>query len=315
MKLLVVTNRNIQNSSATDDTLFGEGVNDKGASELRLAWAQKVGGGKWKLELIPEPSTLTLQNIPSQAAFQDYVTILQRRRKDCVFYVHGFNKTFTESLEQAHSIHKRYGVGIVSFSWPSNPGGFITSEYKRAQSIASNSIVAMDRTFEKLGSYMCQNPDELCEISFNLILHSLGNFMFEQFIRNPIFSNETRLFDNIILNAADVDLAPHEQWTNSLKYARRVYATINERDNILDYSDIINPDRLGNTARNLDSHRVTYFDLTDGKNVRKKHQHFETTAGANPTVEKFFKKTLHGDEGLPLPGTRFDPVKNAHGLD
>ena len=315
MKLLVVTNRKIRNSSATDETLFGEGVNDNGASELRLAWAQKVAGGRWDLELIMEPATLTLDNIPSQAAFKEYVKILQTRKKDCVFYVHGFNKTFLESLQQSHSIHKRYGVGVVVFSWPSNPGGFIISEYKRAQSIASNSIVAMDRTFEKLGYYLCQNPNELCEISFNLLLHSLGNYIFEQFIRNPIFSIETRIFDNIILNAADVDLTPHEQWTNSLKYARRVYATINERDSILDASNIINPDRLGNTARELDSHRVTYFDLTDGKNVKKKHQHFESTANANSTVEEFFKNVLHGKKGLPLPETSFDPGKNAHQLD
>ncbi len=314
MKLLIVTNRKVRNGSATDNTLFGETVNDKGASELRLAWAEKIGGGRWKLALIDEPATLTLDNSPSQDAFQNYVSALHNRKKNCVFYVHGFNKTFTESLEQAHSIHKRYAVGVVAFSWPSNPGGFIVNEYKRAQAIASNSVVALDRTFEKLGAYMCQNPDELCEISFNLMLHSLGNFMFEQFIRNPIFSNETRLFDNIILNAADVDLASHEQWTNRLKYARRVYAIINERDNILDYSDVINPERLGNTAKYLDSHRVTYFNLTDGKNVNKKHQHFESTAEANATVELFFRKALHGDAGLPLPGTRFDALKNAHEL-
>jgi hypothetical protein len=173
----------------------------------------------------------------------------------------------------------------------------------------------LDRTFEKLGFYLQRSPDEFSEISFNLLLHSLGNYMFEQFIRKPIFSSETRMFDNIILNAADVDLAPHEQWTNSLKYARRVYATINERDSILDASDVINPDRLGNTARDLDSSRVTYFDLTDGKKVRKKHQHFESTAGANTTVGDFFKKVLHGHTGLPIPGTSFDPAGNTHDLD
>jgi esterase/lipase superfamily enzyme len=315
MKLLVVTNRKIRHSSATDETLFGEEVNENGASELRLAWAQKGAGGRWELELILEPDQLTLENIPSQVAFREYVELLQTRNKDCVFYVHGFNKTFPETLQQSHSLHKRYGIGVVAFSWPSNPGGFITSEYRRAQAIASNSVVALDRTFEKLGSYLQQSPDELCEISFNLLLHSLGNYMFEQFIRNPIFSSETRMFDNIILNAADVDLAPHEQWTNSLKYARRVYATINERDSILDASDVINPDRLGNTARDLDSSRLTYFDLTDGKNVRKKHQHFESTAGANTTVGEFFKKVLHGHTGLPIPGTNFDPTRNAHELD
>jgi hypothetical protein len=32
-------------------------------------------------------------------------------------------------------------------------------------------------------------------------------------------------------------------------------------------------------------------------------------------VELFFRKALHGNAGLPLPGTRFDALKNAHELD
>ena len=122
------------------------------------------------------------------------------------------------------------------------------------------------------------------------------------------------MFDNIVLNAADVDLDPHEEWTDTLKYARRVYATINERDRILDASDVINPDRLGNTARNLESQRVYYFDLSDGKNVKKKHQHFEKTAMVNPTVENFFKKVLHGKKGLPITGTNYNSDNNAYEL-
>jgi esterase/lipase superfamily enzyme len=314
MKILVVTNRKINNSSATDITLFGERVNDKGASELRLAWAEKGAGGKWKLALIPEPSRLTLDNIPSHAAFREYVQILRVKNMDCVYYVHGFNKEFVETLQQAHEVHKRYGVGVIVFSWPSNPGGFIINEYRQAQAIASNSVVALDRTFEKLGSYLCLDPDESCEISFNLLLHSLGNFMFEMFIRHPIFSNETRIFDNIVLNAADVDLDPHEEWTNSLKYARRVYAIINERDSILGASDIINPDRLGNSARDLDSPRLDYFDLSDGKDVNKKHRHFESTATQNTVVENFFKNVLHGKQGVPLDGATYNSEKNAYEL-
>ncbi|MDJ0811397.1 MAG: alpha/beta hydrolase [Desulfobacterales bacterium] len=315
MKLLIVTNRKINDSSASDVTLFGEQVNDNGASELRLAWAEKGPGGKWKLSLIPEPAPLTPDNVPSREAFHDYVQILREKNMDCVYYVHGFNRKFPETLQQAHEVHKRYGVGVIVFSWPSNPGGFITSEYRQAQAIASNSIAALDRTFEKLGSYLGVERDELCEISFNLLLHSLGNFMFEQFVRHPIFSGETRMFDNIVLNAADVDLDPHQEWTNSLKYARRVYATINERDSILDASDVINPDRLGNTARDLVSPRLEYFDLTDGKNVNKKHRHFESTASDNPVVETFFKKVLHGNPGLPIAGTTYNSSKNAYELD
>lgn len=315
MKILVVTNRNIKNGSATDLNLFGEAVNDKGASEIRLAWAEKVDDANWELALIDEPGTLNPMNLPSRSAFREYISLLRQENKDCVYYVHGFNKTFSESMQQAHSIERRYGVGVVVFSWPSNPGGFITNEYKKARAIASNSIAALDRTFEKIHDFLCEDADENCEISFNLLVHSLGNFMFEQFVRNPIFSGETRIFDNVVLNAADIDSETHSGWTNGLKFSRKVYATINERDKILDASDIINPDRLGNTARNLNSPRIAYFDLTGGDGVNKKHQHFENTARVNAVVADFFDKVLHGEAGFPLDGTAYNHENNSYTLD
>jgi hypothetical protein len=143
----------------------------------------------------------------------------------------------------------------------------------------------------------------------------LGNYIFEQFIKSPIFSGETKIFDNIVLNAADIDVKGHRRWADNLRFSRKVYATINERDKILDASDIINSDRLGNTAKHLSSSRIDYFDLTDGKNVKKKHQHFETTANANKTVESFFEKVLHGEAGFPLTGTEYDDERNAHVLN
>ena len=139
--------------------------------------------------------------------------------------------------------------------------------------------------------------------------------MFEQFICDPIFSTETRVFDNIVLNAADVDLKGHKRWTNKLKYARRVYATINEEDIILGWSQHINPERLGNTSKRLISKRLVYFDLSDGKNVDGRHEHFGETATSNAVVKNFFSKVLHGMEGLPLAKTTYDDKKNAYVLE
>ena len=131
--------------------------------------------------------------------------MLKDNDKDGVFYIHGFNKPFIESLSQAEDIKDRYGVGVTVFSWPSNPGGFITSEYRQAQAIARDSVMAIDRAFERLGRFYRELPDESCNCSMNLLVHSLGNFLFEHFIRSPVFSSETRMFDNIVLNSADVD--------------------------------------------------------------------------------------------------------------
>lgn len=313
MKHLIVTNRRIQDKNSNNEDLFGEKVNLKGASELRLAWAEKVDGS-WKLELIDEPSRLTEENLPSESAFKKLLNDLLKEKKDCVFYVHGVNQQFVETLEQTHDLSKRYGVGVVTFSWPSNPGGFVLGEYKKARAIASDSIAALDRSLERLASYLRVYSREDCEVSLNLLVHSLGYFLFEKFVRDPIFTGETRIFDNVILNAADVDLKRHTQWTNTLQYARRVYATINERDKILNLSDTINPNRLGNTAKRLKSDAVTYFDLTDGDKVKKKHQHFGSTAKANPVVKEFFETAFRGEAALPLSGTQFDDRKNAYEL-
>ena len=93
-------------------------------------------------------------------------------------------------------------------------------------------------------------------------------------------------------------------WANSLRYARNIYATINERDRILGFSDVINADRLGNTAEHYNSHELTYFDLTDGDGVKKKHQHFGSTAEDNAVVNAFFNAVFEGRRALPIDGAQ-----------
>lgn len=313
MKILVITNRKLMGANRTDETLFGESVNTKGASEFRMAWAEKTGGG-WQVDLVPESRTLTPENLPSRDAFLRFRDQMIANDKDGVFYVHGFNKPFVESLEQAHEVQQRYGVAVATFSWPANPGGFVASEYRQAQAIARDSVVALDRVFERMLRYFREHTDEQCGCSVNLLIHSLGNYLFEHFVRDPVFSGETRMFDNIVLNAPDVNLDGHREWVDRLRFSRRVYVTINERDRVLDSSDVINPDRLGNTTRRLKSRRAVYLDLTDGPGVAKKHRHFESTAEDNARVQAFFQAALHGAAALPAEGFELNPDKHAYQL-
>ncbi|MDH3689182.1 MAG: alpha/beta hydrolase [Gammaproteobacteria bacterium] len=312
MAILVVTNRNITDATRTDAGLFGERVNTKGPSEIRLAWAQHRRR-RWSLQLIPEPAVLTEANRPSRHVFHACIDSLHQTRRNCVLYVHGFNKEFTETLEQARAIHDRYGVATVVFSWPSNPGGFNPGkEYRVAQSIARQSTIAFDRTLSLLDSYLHEIDPADCKSSFNLLVHSLGSYLFENFIRDPIFTGQTRLFDNIILHQADVDLDTHAGWVDRLRYSRRVYATINEGDKILDLSDVINPDRLGNTVRELLSDRSIYLDFSEARNVGRKHQLFEEAASVNANVQKIFELMLSGGRAEHGMGTRYDAERNTY---
>jgi len=310
IKMLVVTNRRLENETKNDETMFGENPNINGPAEVRLAWAEKQGK-KWNLSLITEPLGMRSDSLPSKNAFKEFKKLLLSNEQNCVFYVHGYNKDFEESISQGWELQKRYGVGVLVFSWASNPGGLPPIEYPKARAIAGASSSALDMTLEKLGRYMREEADADCGISLNLLTHSLGNYLFQKFVEKPLFSGETRIFDNLILHQADVDSEGHEDWVNKLRYARRVYATINEGDKILDISDVINPDRLGNTASNLDSNQAIYLDFTNADKVKKAHQIFGKTADKNPVIKEFFSQVLNGKAGELIQRIRFNPSKNA----
>lgn len=311
IKMLVVTNRRLENEAATDESMFGENPNINGPAEVRLAWAEKQGK-KWIISLIQEADQMQPDNLPSKSAFKEFKALLVSNNKNCVFYVHGYNKEFEESLSQGWELQRRYGVGVLVFSWASNPGGLPPVEYPKARAIAAASSPAIDMTLEKLGRYMFEEADDDCGISLNLLTHSLGNYLFQRFVEKPLFSGESRIFDNLILHQADVDSEGHEKWVNKLRYARRVYATINERDKVLDISDVVNPDRLGNTASGLVAKRAIYVDFTVADEVKKAHQLFGKTADKNPVIKEYFSKVLNGERGETTSGIAFNQEKNAY---
>lgn len=312
MKFLVVTNRKLVNKNGNEKT-FGEDPNTLGASEIRFAWAEKTGNS-WSVTLVSETAAQReSETPPSRELFENLRDKLCDDQMDCLFYVHGYNKSFEDSLEQSHALQERYtNLAVVCFSWPANPGGFIPIEYRRAQTIADHSSKALDRIFDKMGQYMRLNPNEDCEISFNLLVHSLGNYLLQKFIEKPIFSGETRFFDNIILHQPDVDNKKHVLWVDKLRYAARIYVTINERDAVLDSSDVINADRLGNTLRKLKGERATYINFTGAKKVKKAHQIFGKTADKNQNVKGFFDRAFQGEQAEIGSGITYEPDGNYH---
>ena len=313
MAILVVTNRNV-NAGRTDDTLFGDGFNRKGAAELRLAKAEHDGKGEnWRMELVPETG-ITAANMPSRRIFQEFRDSLIANQRDCVLFIHGFNQTLGKNLRKCWELEHTYDVDVVAFSWPSNPGGFKIREYRRAQAAARISVMALDRALEKLALYLHDQLLPDCGVSFNLLLHSLGDYLFEHFVCNPVFTGQTRIFDNLILHQADVNHRDHYGWVNDLQYSKRVLVTINENDKVLGWSDTINPDRLGNTTRELTASRPVYVDFTDADGVGGHHRLF-WKARRNPHIEGFFDRALHGHRAEIGPGLSFNAEKNAYEVE
>ncbi|NEQ55767.1 MAG: hypothetical protein F6K11_37640, partial [Leptolyngbya sp. SIO3F4] len=106
---------------------------------------------------------------------------------------------------------------------------------------------------------------------------------------------------NIIFHQADVDNRRHRFWLDRVEHGRRMYVTINENDSVLKASDLINPNRLGNTSENLTSVRAIYMDFTNGEGVGREHNFFLGNHD-NATVEQFFKYVLTGRRGELVDG-------------
>lgn len=316
--MLIITNRNINksnfNNGVGDHNAFGDNHNAKGANEVRLANAEKVNGN-WEVRLVKESSPVSHNNIPSRKEFARIRDHLTTSNKNCVFFVHGFNQSFEKNLEKGLALEKEHDVEVIAFSWPSNPGGFKTKEYRRAKRNAMASVGALDSTLEKLGLYMKEPFNkqalEACNVKISLMTYSLGNFLFKNYITDSSYEDETRIFENVILCQADVDSKHHAEWVDNINAGKRVYITINENDYVLKWSDInFQDDRLGRTAKNLTSDNAVYFDFTDGPGVGKTHGLFYKKT--NATVKHFFTEVVNGRRAERTTTLTYDQRSNSY---
>lgn len=321
--IVIVSNRSV-NENASDYEVFGEEVNSKGPNELRIATATR-DGGQWRVDLLPESDNLE-NNPPSRQLFKKVISSMINGSigKEWIFYIHGFNQSFEKSLNACHDLHEQYGVNIIIFSWPSNPGGFVTDEYKKAKQAARSSSGALDRCFELLVTYILETASskDLKErqartlgVSINLLVHSLGNYLMESYIRNPIYTEETQVFDNIVFHQADVDHETHSEWINKVKTGKRIYVTLNQLDDVLKASSLINPRRLGNTPVNLNASNVFYIDFSFGDEVSIKHNLFSDGAKDNSVIKNFFSDVFQGHPGEEVVGLTYNESANAFRLD
>ena len=61
-----------------------------------------------------------------------------------------------------------------------------------------------------------------CKCRFSLLTYSLGNYLFQNYVTNSRYEDETRIFDNVILCQADVDNEGHEEWIDKIEAGKRI---------------------------------------------------------------------------------------------
>lgn len=301
-------------------TDFGSAFSSKGLTDLRFGRAEVTGEklDKYVLHVAPEKlevpmdkalrGDLSGQVLGSTALFEEIREAMRRGKQDAMLSIHGFNYTFGEALQRTAELTRFYArrpMVWILFTWPSDGSMLPFKAYASDRDDARASGVALGRGIQKLAHHLRgTNPQDYCGQNVHMLAHSMGNYALRhavQSIRSSAGANIRRLFDQVIMMAADEDddafelehkLAPLPQ------LARRITLYTNPGDKALVVSDVTkgNPDRLGasgpRNARQLPD-KVTVVNVEDVIQPVKDatgHQYYRTS----PAVRRDVLDVLDG---------------------
>lgn len=277
----------------------------------------------------------------------DLATQARRQKKNIVLFVHGFNNDVGDILKRCFSLEQRYQAIVLPFSWPANGGGAVSGvlSYKSDKRDARASTGALDRVFAKLDYYLdlisaaqrkrltakarakyrdqpalrdayyTELMAQECPFTVNLLVHSMGNYLFKQLLRSTA-SDATRLmFDNIVLAAPDTNNFEHALWLDRIRARKRVYVAINEHDFALGASRLKSGEeqlaRLGHVTYGLEAKQAVYVDFTNAAEVGNAHTYFDDEpAEKNPRIQTFFEAALNGR--IAESGLVYDAARNLY---
>jgi len=251
-------------------------------------------------------------------------------KKQILVFVHGYNNDMQDTVKKALKIESTYNVIVIIFSWPANGGGVIigTASYLSDKADARASADAMNLFFKKLHHYHTiftkaeidklwikahnkhkNNPEKakmryvelqrkLCNITINLLCHSMGNYVLKYATVPSDTQLTTPIFNNICLVAADTNNKNHKDWVEKIETRSNLYIVINKRDSALTASRI-KPGkeqlaRLGHYTKLLNAQNAIYVDVTKAKNVGSEHTYF--TGIDNDKLEKLFLDMFEGKD-------------------
>lgn len=297
-----------------------------------------------------------LQHLPSETDQPIYASqyvsrkILSRVRKEkknLLFFVHGFNNNMRDVLDRAHLLEKTYNVEVVAFSWPANGGGARgVASYLSDKSDAIASVGALNRCLlkfhdyldgfnqaqmekiyqqaeQKFGNnterrdrYITEQSEKMCPFTVNLMLHSMGNYLYKKMLGSSAYKGKLLTFDNVILVAADANNEGHAEWVESIRCRKRVYVTINEDDVALMASRIKSGQeqkaRLGHYPYELNASGTVYVDFTNASHVKRSHAYFEQGPLRNSQVKRFFTNAINGKRAES--GLYYDVSSNMYSI-
>ena len=315
--ILLFSNRQVD-LNQQGAALFLPCENPIGGADVLLATADSGTGGDWRVNLVPSPPQGNWNGCgPSCALLADLVRRMKAGEHDdhpgglrydptnktynWIFLVPGYSSTARSGLQQARQLEEEYQANVMLFSWPADPPA-ITGDpvraYRQAQAAARVSAIQLDQTLEGLNQFFASplrqgaNP---VGFRFCLLMHSLGTYVFESYVRDPIYGGETDMFDTIVLHQPDISQPRLHDWIAKIRFRDSLYLSYNTYDAVLRLSMLINDVRAG-IAGGCDPHKMlTFIDFTHGRHIAANH--FMFTGLDNTIVREACRRMIRGVPG------------------
>ncbi len=268
------TNRNLIASDKVEEGFdFGSNFSDDGLANLRFGKAEVTGNDfdQYQISIAPENLFADPPVLGSQTILRQVGQEMREKQEDTLIFIHGYNTSFRGGLTAAAKLHQvltSNAVGnsqpplklnICLFSWPSD-GSFLLGDRNAANRIAyrndrldaAASGAAFARSFLKVADFI-NGLDTRCQRKLHLVTHSMGNYVLRfalQELKNQVSDRLPRLFDQILMMAADEDddaFDLKDKLFDLPRITRRTSIYFNREDLALWASDRLkgNPPRLG----------------------------------------------------------------------
>ena len=263
------TNRNLTGSA--EEPHFGDTFSADGPHAVRFGWAEVSGDKLEELDInvcdeVLQTASAADQVLGSRGLFDLVMHKMAKHSRDTLIYIHGFGFSFEDAIRRSAALKLKYSAGnpinVFAFTWPGDGKMIPFISYYSDRSDARNSGMAMARTFLFLKDFLGRmrlSDQAFCDQRLHVLAHSMGNYALRhglQGIRSELSDKIPRIFDNIILAAADEDDDAFEfdhKFRKLSMLARRVHIYFSPHDRALLISDKTkrNPDRLGSDGPRL----------------------------------------------------------------
>jgi hypothetical protein len=192
----------------------------------------------------------------------------------------------------------------LSFSWPSkDPTLNGIQNFSNSRSQIEKGAAGFAYFLEELNNWNVKtNVEQASRLS--LFMHSLGNYYLERIASDSLLiKTDSRIFDNIILNAAAVNQKDHYLWLKQVDFQERIFVNSNRKDMTLKGVNVFMDFDVQLGEQAIDNFAQNSFYVNFGKAL-KNESNFALLHGyyvgvipeKSENIYHYYKTIFHGEE-------------------